>query len=86
MRLLTVRTVLPEHRYDQRQITEAVAGTVRTDQRLLERLHSATQVSGRNLALPIEEPRLSCTASPDQGQDCRSGIVTRVGKRLEASK
>ncbi|QKG22350.1 chalcone and stilbene synthase domain-containing protein [Actinomadura verrucosospora] len=55
MRVLAVRTVLPEHRYEQRQITEAVAGSVRTDERLLERLHSATQVSGRNLALPIED-------------------------------
>ncbi|WP_268896485.1 type III polyketide synthase [Actinomadura physcomitrii] len=55
MRVLAVRTVLPEHRYDQRQITEAVVRTVRADRRLVERLHSATQVSGRNLALPIED-------------------------------
>ncbi|KAB2363537.1 type III polyketide synthase [Actinomadura montaniterrae] len=55
MRVLAVRTALPEHRYDQRQITDAVAASVGTDRRLVERLHSATQVSGRNLALPIED-------------------------------
>ncbi|MFI0349395.1 type III polyketide synthase [Actinomadura sp. 9N407] len=55
MRVAAVRTVLPEHRYDQHQITEAVARWAGADRELLERFHAATQVTGRNLALPIGE-------------------------------
>ncbi|WP_329522196.1 type III polyketide synthase [Spirillospora sp. NBC_01491] len=55
MRVVAVRTVLPEHRYEQHQITKAVKRWTAGDQRLLERFHAATQVTGRNLALPLEE-------------------------------
>jgi alkylresorcinol/alkylpyrone synthase len=55
MRVAAVRTVLPEHRYEQPQITEAFAALTEADRRLLERFHAATQVTGRYLALPIEQ-------------------------------
>ncbi|WP_395108401.1 type III polyketide synthase [Actinomadura sp. SCN-SB] len=55
MRVAAVETVLPEHHYDQHQITEAVAAWAEADERLLRRFHEAARVSGRNLALPIEE-------------------------------
>jgi len=55
MRVTAVRTVLPEHHYDQHQITEAMAAWTEADRRLLRRFHTATQVRGRNLALPIEQ-------------------------------
>lgn len=55
MRVAAVHTVLPEHHYEQSQITEAMAAWTDTDRGLLERFHEATQVMGRNLALPIEQ-------------------------------
>jgi alkylresorcinol/alkylpyrone synthase len=55
MRVAAVQTVLPEHRYEQRQITEALAAWTGADRRLLHRFHKASQVTGRHLALPIEE-------------------------------
>ncbi|MFC6887267.1 MULTISPECIES: type III polyketide synthase [Actinomadura] len=53
--MAAVRTVLPEHRYEQGEITELCARLTGADPRLIERFHAATQVSGRSLALPIEE-------------------------------
>ncbi|MGI5204849.1 type III polyketide synthase [Spirillospora sp. CA-108201] len=50
-----VQTVLPEYHYDQREITEAVVAATGADRRVVERFHSATRVSGRYLALPIEK-------------------------------
>ncbi|MGP4029447.1 type III polyketide synthase [Actinomadura sp. 3N407] len=55
MRVAAVQTVLPEHHYDQHQITEAVAEGTGADRRLLERFHAATRVKGRHLAFPIEK-------------------------------
>lgn len=54
MRVAAVQTVLPEHRYEQHEITEAVAASTDADRRLLDRFHAATRVKGRHLALPIE--------------------------------
>jgi alkylresorcinol/alkylpyrone synthase len=55
MRVATVRTVLPDHYHDQREITEAVARWwTDADQDLIERFHAATRVGGRYLALPID--------------------------------
>lgn len=53
--LLAVRGVLPEHVHAQAEVTEAVAAMVggRTD--LLARLHEATTVRRRHLAVPLEE-------------------------------
>ncbi|NDU72269.1 type III polyketide synthase [Actinomadura sp. DSM 109109] len=55
MRVGAVRTVLPDHHYDQREITEAVVGATGVDRRVVERFHTATRVTGRYLALPIEK-------------------------------
>jgi alkylresorcinol/alkylpyrone synthase len=55
MRVAAVQTVLPDHHYEQHQITEAVAAYMEADWKLLERFHAATQVTGRNLAVPIED-------------------------------
>lgn len=54
MRVAAVQTILPEHYYDQAQITEAVRQWTDADERLLRRFHASTQVAGRHLALPIE--------------------------------
>ncbi|WP_084963557.1 type III polyketide synthase [Thermoactinospora rubra] len=55
MRIEAVRTVLPEHRYEQGRITEAVAEWTDADAEQLRRFHAATRVRGRHLALPLEE-------------------------------
>ncbi|GAA4534223.1 type III polyketide synthase [Nonomuraea ferruginea] len=50
-----VRTVLPDHRYEQEEITEAFARLTAADEGLLKRFHTATGVTGRNLALPLDD-------------------------------
>ncbi|MEU9842192.1 3-oxoacyl-[acyl-carrier-protein] synthase III C-terminal domain-containing protein [Actinomadura sp. NPDC048032] len=55
MRVAGVQTVLPDHHYEQRDITEAVVGATGADRRVVERFHAATRVTGRYLALPIEK-------------------------------
>ncbi|MEV4670946.1 MULTISPECIES: type III polyketide synthase [Actinomadura] len=55
MRVAAVRTVVPEHHYDQDQITRAVVERAAAKEQIVRRLHAATQVTGRRLALPIDE-------------------------------
>lgn len=55
--IAAVDVALPAHRYPQREITEAVAGFVGVDgegRRLLDRVHAASGVRTRHLALPLE--------------------------------
>jgi alkylresorcinol/alkylpyrone synthase len=57
MRVLSVRGVLPEHRYHQEEITSAftrtlLAGT--SDESVVRRLHANAGVETRHLALPLE--------------------------------
>jgi alkylresorcinol/alkylpyrone synthase len=57
-RVVAVRTVLPDHRYTQGEITEAFVGMcVGASSRapLLRRLHGNAQVGYRHLALPLEQ-------------------------------
>lgn len=58
MLIQAVRTVLPEHRYEQARITEAVRvllpGDLPGGVEALRRFHAATGVTGRHLALPLE--------------------------------
>jgi alkylresorcinol/alkylpyrone synthase len=56
-RIVSAAPALPPHRYDQQALTDAFADVVLPageDRRLLERLHAATSVEQRHLALPIE--------------------------------
>ncbi|WP_042397262.1 type III polyketide synthase [Streptacidiphilus carbonis] len=56
-RIIAVHGVLPQHRYDQGAITEALAEMCLLpggDRGVLERLHATSTVRGRHLALPLE--------------------------------
>ena len=56
-RVVAVAPALPPHRYDQRTLTDAFAEVVLApgaDRRVLDRLHEATAVGHRHLALPVE--------------------------------
>lgn len=58
MRILGVQGVLPEHRYEQAQITAAFADHImdgEVNQALLQRLHGNAGVQHRSFALPLEE-------------------------------
>jgi alkylresorcinol/alkylpyrone synthase len=61
--LAAVCATLAEHRYDQREITEAFGRLCVDDDRdraLLRRFHDSARVNSRHLALPIEQyPRLA---------------------------
>jgi alkylresorcinol/alkylpyrone synthase len=57
MQILSVRGVLPEHRYEQSQITSAFAEMMldeAIDRTVVERLHHNAGVESRHLALPLE--------------------------------
>lgn len=56
-RIAAVRGVLPDHRYEQGEITRTLAETIgvsRTQVAALERLHAHAGVTTRHLALPLE--------------------------------
>ena len=57
MRILSVRGALPEHRYEQQEITNTFTETMlggAVDRSIVERLHRNAGVATRHLALPIE--------------------------------
>jgi len=57
MRILSVRGVLPNNRYEQSEITTAFIDTMldgAVDRSVIERLHRNAGVETRHLALPIE--------------------------------
>lgn len=57
MQILSVRGVLPEHRYLQEEITDAFAGMIARggfDERVLRQFHRNAGVRQRNLVLPLE--------------------------------
>ena len=62
MRILSVRGALPDHRYEQAQITSAFTESMlqgEVDRTVVERLHRNAGVETRHLALPLERyPRL----------------------------
>ncbi|MFF7640416.1 3-oxoacyl-[acyl-carrier-protein] synthase III C-terminal domain-containing protein [Streptomyces canus] len=60
-RIAAVHGVLPAHRYDQREITDALAamrppgaGAPERDRGVLDRLHATARVRTRHLTLPLE--------------------------------
>lgn len=58
MEILAVRGALPEHRYAQKEITDAFAEVITStalDERLLRRIHANAGVRHRHLALPLEQ-------------------------------
>ncbi|MBF8193072.1 type III polyketide synthase [Nonomuraea sp. K274] len=55
MHISGVQVVLPDHRYEQAEITEAFSRLTDCDEQLLRRFHQATGVRGRNLALPLSD-------------------------------
>jgi alkylresorcinol/alkylpyrone synthase len=58
MHILSVRGTLPEHRYEQDEITDAFAAVIarrRPDEQLMRRFHANAGVRSRHLALPLEE-------------------------------
>ena len=57
MRVLSVRGVLPERRYRQREITEAFTRTMLrggVDEKVVDRLHTNARVDTRHLVLPLD--------------------------------
>lgn len=57
-RIAAVHGVLPSHRYEQSEITAAVAAMClphQAERSLLERLHATAGVGARHLALPLEQ-------------------------------
>jgi alkylresorcinol/alkylpyrone synthase len=78
-RIAAVAPVVPENRYDQATITRAFADFVLSDpsdRRVLERLHEATGVRSRHLALPLEDyPALD-------GFGAANDVFIRVGTDL----
>ena len=57
MRILSVRGALPEHRYEQQEITTTFTETMlggAVDRSIVERLHRNAGVETRHLALPME--------------------------------
>ena len=58
MEIIATSGVLPEHRHDQAEITDAFARVITRgglDEKVLRRLHRNAGVENRNLVMPIEE-------------------------------
>lgn len=59
MKILSARGVVPEHGYDQADITDAFVGVISQggalDERLVRRFHANAGVRRRHLVLPLEE-------------------------------
>lgn len=93
MHISGVQTVLPDHRYEQAEITEAFSRLTHCDEDLLRRFHAATGVTGRNLALPLEDyAKLDSFARAndmyveialDLAEQALRGALTKAGIRPE---
>ncbi|MEO3872986.1 3-oxoacyl-[acyl-carrier-protein] synthase III C-terminal domain-containing protein [Nonomuraea sp. B12E4] len=93
MHISGVQTVLPDHRYEQAEITEAFSRLTRCDEELLQHFHAATGVEGRNLALPLADyPKLDSFARAndafieialDLGEQALRGALKKADVRPE---
>jgi alkylresorcinol/alkylpyrone synthase len=82
MRILSVRGVLPGHRYQQDQITERFTATMlrgQVDVNLVHRLHRNAGVATRHLALPIE--RYAELADFGESNDVFIDVGVELGAR-----
>src|SRR5687767_4629160 len=77
-----VQTVLPEHRYGQGEITEAFAQLTAADRELLQRFHLATGVTGRYLALPLDD--YAKLDSLDRANEAYVEVALDLGERAIA--
>ncbi|MEY9968091.1 alkylresorcinol/alkylpyrone synthase [Streptacidiphilus sp. MAP12-16] len=81
-RIVAVHGVLPEHRYEQSEITEAFAAMCLppgSDRGVLERLHSTATVRTRHLALPLE--RYASLSGFGEANDAFIGVGSRLGEQ-----
>lgn len=82
MRVVSVRTALPEHRYPQREITRALTETMFSgalDERVVGQLHANTSVQARHLALPLE--RYGELADFTESNDAFIQVSVELGAR-----
>ncbi len=80
--IASVATVLADHRYEQRTITDAFADLVLPesgDRQRLDRLHEATGVRTRHLALPLES--YACLAGFGGANDAFINVGTDLAAR-----
>ncbi len=77
-----VQTVLPEHRYRQEEISEAFSQLTSADGELLRRFHTATGVTGRNLALPLDD--YAKLDSFDRANEAYVEVALDLGERAIA--
>lgn len=81
--LLAVEPVLPEHRYSQGELTDALVDIIGLDERgerLIRRIHGSCGVDGRHVALPLEQ----YAALLDFGQTNDAFIAAAVDLGAEA--
>lgn len=80
--LAAVHGVLPEHRYEQEEITEAFAEVclpAGADRGVLRRLHANTKVSRRHLALPLD--RYAALADFTEANDAFLSAALDLGEQ-----
>ena len=81
-RIAAVHGVLPDHRYEQHEITDALAGMGLArggDRGVLDRLHATAAVRGRRLALPLE--RYATLSGFGEANDCFIEVALELGER-----
>ncbi|HET6563329.1 MAG TPA: 3-oxoacyl-[acyl-carrier-protein] synthase III C-terminal domain-containing protein [Marmoricola sp.] len=82
MRVLSVKGVLPEHRYEQEEITSAFTRTLlhgTSEEKVVRRLHGNAGVETRHLALPLE--RYGGLADFGESNDAFIEVGVELGAR-----